>query len=121
LKYENAPREFEPWLRGINKHITFERVIFVPKLPSVTKVEGNVLFVSIIDETDPRDVILEAEAKKVFNPKAFKEIQKMTDQGLVLPEKTHETPLEHFSHLFVAYKLNQLQDPILVRWFKNNY
>lgn len=122
LKYENAPREFEPWLRGIAKNITFDKVIFKP-LPHehMTKVEGNILFLNLLDESDPRDTILEEEAKKVFDPKSFKEIQKMTDAGMVHPEKTHETPLEHFSHLFVAYKLNQLEDPILIRWFKNKY
>lgn len=122
LKFENAPREFEPWLRGMNKYITFNKVIFVKKpLPGMTKVEGNLLFLFLNDETDPRDVILEEEAKKVFNPKSFREIEKMTDAGLVSPEKTHESSIEHFSHLFVAYRLNQLQDPILVRWFKNKY
>ena len=122
LKFENAPREFEPWLRGMNKYITFNKVIFVKKpLPGMTKVEGNLLFLFLNDETDPRDVILEEEAKKVFNPKSFREIEKMTDAGLVSPEKTHESSIEHFSHLFAAYRLNQLQDPILVRWFKNKY
>jgi SPP1 gp7 family putative phage head morphogenesis protein len=120
LKYENAPREFEPWLRGINKHITFSKVIFVPKLQEKAKVEGSILFLNILDETDPRDLILEEEAKKVFDPKKFRELEKMTDAGLIHPEKTHETPLEHFSHLFVAYKLNQLEDPVIYRWFKNN-
>jgi SPP1 gp7 family putative phage head morphogenesis protein len=122
LKFENAPREFEPWLRGMNKYITFNKVIFVKKpLPGMTKVEGNLLFLFLNDETDPRDVILEEEAKKVFNPKSFREIEKMTDAGLVSPEKTHESSIEHFSHLYSAYRLNQLQDPILVRWFKNKY
>jgi SPP1 gp7 family putative phage head morphogenesis protein len=121
LKYENAPREFEPWLRGINKHITFNKVIFTNKLQGMAKVEGKCLFINLSEfESDPRDIILEEEAKKVFDAKKFKEIQKMTDAGLIEPEKTHETPLEHFSHLFVAYKLNQLEDPVIFRWFKKN-
>lgn len=121
LKYENAPREFEPWLRGINKHITFNKVIFTNKLQGMAKVEGKCLFINLSEfESDPRDIILEEEAKKVFDAKEFKEIQKMTDAGLIEPEKTHETPLEHFSHLFVAYKLNQLEDPVIFRWFKKN-
>lgn len=117
LKFENAPREFEPWLRGLNKHITFEKVIFKKDLPSTYKVEGRLLFLNPKDASDPREVILAQEAKKVYDAKKFKEIMSLIDSGEIKSDETLNTPLEHFIHFFVEYKLNQLTEPVLIKFF----
>jgi len=122
-KFENAPIEFIPWLRGIGKKTIFDKIIFTP-LPGnmESKVEKNILFIDPQDEEDPRDVILHREGELLYPifRESFHEMETLSKAGVIHPEKSHDTPAEHFIHLYQAYRLHQIDDPILMAWFSSN-
>lgn len=122
-KFENAPIELSPWLNGLGKIIPFKKVVFEDLgKDQQTRLEKDVLKINLLDEEDPREILLEESARYHW-PKVkdnFGEILALRDMRLIQPSKTYHNDWEFFMHLYQDYRLNQLEDPFVIGWFKTN-
>ena len=125
-RLENVPIEFSNHLRGfLNRAKPPFSVVFDPGLKVASKLEGDVLTVHprALYDQDPRELVCEAWAERLwpeYEDKFRNEYILLTHMGLVRPSKTVKTTRDYWISEFASYKLNQLDTPWEVLWFKAN-
>ena len=124
---KDVPVEYIPFLgKFLQKTSLPFSVVFDPKLTVDSQLKGDVLRIhprSLYDQ-DPREVFLETWGELLWPryERLFRTdyVATLTKMGLVRPSKTVKTIKEYWISEFVSFKLNQMDTPMELLWFRTN-
>jgi hypothetical protein len=124
VEIKDAPLEYSTYLSSFaRKHRLPFKVEFDPRAQADSQVSNGVLTVhprTLFDQ-DPREVILEAWAATLwpkYEARFTKEYVLLARMGLTQPQRSVHTALELWIREFTAWKMNQLDSPWDILWFR---